>query len=380
MDMDFNPPAPRPPSSRGPLLFGILLALAVMLGLMYLPKYMEQLEYSRTRGQVQAIDEALPDLKDKIGSLGKLFSLLAKKVGPSVVHIDTQQARRTHDIFGNLGMSETEGEASGVIVDPDGYIVTNNHVIDGADTINVSLSDGSAYTGSVIGADPGSDLAVVKISATNLIAAPWGDSDQLEVGEQVLAIGNPFGLDRSVTSGIISAKNRRGVGNSQAEFLQTDCAVNPGNSGGPLINLSGQIVGINTAIIGPSYQGISFALPSNAAKEVYQQLRAGQKVSRGYLGVGLASVPDALARRLGMKPGVGALVKSVAVGSPAEKAGIRGGDVIIQWNNQPIEDPNLLMLLVARTKTGSTVPATINRNGQETQLEVTVGQRPSREP
>ena len=235
------------------MLLGVLLAMLVLL---YLPSYMERLAYSRMQGEVRAIDEAMPgDLGKKIGSLGKAFVLLAKKVGPSVVHIDTRATQvRQNDIFGGLGGSyETEGEASGVIVDPSGFIVTNNHVVEGATSVSVTLSDGTRFDhAEVVGTDPGYDLAVIKIPKTDLIAADWGDSDELEVGEMVLAIGNPYGLDRSVTFGIVSAKNRREVGNGKAEFLQTDAAVNPGNSGGPLINMSAaQIVGINTMICRP---------------------------------------------------------------------------------------------------------------------------------
>ena len=375
-------PSPRPVSrtvSRLPVLIGVLLAL---LALLYLPTYMQQLEYSKMRGEVRAIDEALgSDLGPKFGSVGKAYVLLAKKAAPSVVHIDTKQTqlRRTNDIFGGLGMQETEGEASGVIVDPAGYVVTNNHVVDGAQEIIVTLSDGSRFENAeVIGTDEGSDLAVIKIPSNNLIAAEWGNSDEVEVGEMVLAIGNPFGLDRSVTSGIVSAKNRREVGNGRVEFLQTDAAVNPGNSGGPLINMGGKIIGINTAIVGQAYQGITFAVPSNAAREVYEQLKAGKKVVRGFLGVNMMSVTPELARKLGLKIQKGALVTQVAPDSPADKAGLKPQDVIVAWDNHPVEDDTLLRLLVARTKVGTTVPVTILRNGEETKVDVTVSQRPSR--
>jgi len=361
------------------VLVGVLLAL---LALLYLPSYLQQLEYSRMRGEVKAIDEALgTDLGPKLGSLSKAYVLLAKKAAPSVVHIDTKQAElhRSSDIFGGLGIQETEGEASGVIVDSAGYIVTNNHVVDGAQEITVTLSNGKSFENAeVIGTDPGSDLALIKIPADNLIAAEWGDSDQVEVGDMVLAIGNPFGLDRSVTSGIVSAKNRREVGNGKVEFLQTDAAVNPGNSGGPLINMEGKIIGINTAIVGQAYQGISFAVPSNAAREVYEQLKERRPVIRGYLGVGLLSVTPDLARRLGLSIRKGALVTAVATNSPADKAGIKREDVITSWDDHSIEDAALLQVLVARTKVGTKVPVTIVRNGEEKKLEVTVAQRPAR--
>jgi serine protease Do len=375
-----SPPPQRPVShtgSRLAVLVGVLLAL---LALLYLPSYMQQLEYSKMRGEVKAIDEALgADLGPKLGSLSKAYVLLAKKAAPSVVHIDTKQTelRRSRDIFGGLGIQETEGEASGVIVDPAGYIVTNNHVVDGAQEITVTLSNGKSYENAeVIGTDPGSDLAVIKIPGENLIAAEWGNSDDVEVGEMVLAIGNPFGLDRSVTSGIVSAKNRREVGNGRVEFLQTDAAVNPGNSGGPLINMEGRIIGINTAIVGQAYQGISFAIPSNAARAAFEQLKKGTPSTSGYLGVGLRRLPPDLAQRLGLRAGEGALVREVAPNSPAAKAGIEIGDVIIAWDDHAIEDAALLQLLVGRTKVGTAVPVTIVRDGKEMKLEVTVGPRP----
>jgi serine protease Do len=374
-------PSPRPVTrtvSRLPVLIGVLLAL---LALLYLPTYMQQLEYSKMRGEVRAIDEALgSDLGPKFGSVGKAYVLLAKKAAPSVVHIDTKQTqlRRASDVFGGLGIQETEGEASGVIVDPAGYIVTNNHVVDGAEEIAVTLSDGTRFENvEVIGTDPGSDLAVIKIPGNKLIAAEWGDSDEVEVGEMVLAIGNPFGLDRSVTSGIVSAKNRREVGNGRVEFLQTDAAVNPGNSGGPLINMGGKIIGINTAIVGQAYQGISFAVPSNAARDVYEQLKSGHPVVRGYLGVNLIPVTPELARRLGLKTPKGAVIRTVAPNSPAAKAGLKPHDVVVAWDDHPIEDDTMLRLLVARTKVGATVPVTILRNGEEMKLDVTVTQRPT---
>jgi serine protease Do len=362
------------------MLLGVLLAL---LALLYLPDYMQRVEYSKMRGEVQAIDESLGgDLGQKFGSLGKAFVLLAKKAAPSVVHIDTTQTqpRRSNGILGGLGAEETEmGEASGVIVEPNGYIVTNNHVVEDAQEVSVTLSDGTRYDNAeVVNRDPASDLAVIKIPANNLIAAEWGDSDQVEVGEMVLAIGNPFGLDRSVTFGIISAKNRHDVGDGPPrDFLQTDAAVNPGNSGGPLINMGGKIVGINTAIYGPTYQGIGFALPSNAAHAAYDQLKAGRSVVSGYLGVNLAPITPSLARRLGLKTLNGAIIAGVALDSPAAKAGLQSNDVVTAWDDHAIEDPNLLRLLVARTKVGTTVKVTVLRNGEELKLDVTVAERPS---
>ena len=356
------------------MLIGVLIAVAV---LWYLPTYFERIEYSKMLGQVRAVNEVLPEIGPKLESLSKAFSVIAKKVGPSVVFIDTEQTRQGNGGFG--AMQEVEGEASGVVIDPEGYIVTNNHVVENASQIKVTLADNQQYTAEVIGTDPGSDLAVIKIPATNLIAAEWGDSRDLEVGEWVLAIGNPYGLDRTVTFGIISAKDRRGFQNSPTQdFLQTDAAVNPGNSGGPLVNMDGKVIGINTAIYGTSYQGISFALPSSTAKEVYEQLKKGQQVGQayGYLGVQLAPLTPADAQRLGVKTGRGALVVKVVRGSPADQAGLKPNDAIVSWDGQPVDDPTLLRLVVARTKVGSTVKATVIRQGEEMALDVTVGQRP----
>jgi serine protease Do len=378
MDSIPSPPPARPTphlSSRLPILIGVLLAL---LGLYFFPTYMQNVEYSKMRGEVQAIDESLGgDLGQKFGSLGKAFVLIAKKAVPSVVHIDTRQrqVRRVNDIFGGI-VPEMEGQASGVIVDPSGYIVTNNHVVKGAEEITVTLSNGTRYENAeVINTDEAFDLALVKVPGKDLVAADWGDSDQLDVGEMVLAIGNPFGLDRSVTFGIVSGKNRHN-GENESDFLQTDAAVNPGNSGGPLVNMGGKIVGINTAIVGESYQGISLAIPSNTARKIYEQLKSGHSSESGFLGVNLSRINARLARQLGLKTLRGALVVGVVPNSPAERAGIQEGDVITAWDDHEIDDPNLLILLIARTKVGTTVPMTVLRNGETIKLDVTVAALP----
>jgi serine protease Do len=360
------------------MLIGVLIAVALLWWLnFYLPSYLERIEYSKMLGQVRAVNEVLPEIGPKLESLSKAFSVIASKVGPSVVFIDTEQNRPAGLA---AALYELKGQASGVIIDPDGYIVTNNHVVESAANIRVTLANNQQYSAEVIGTDPGSDLAVIKIPATNLIAAEWGDSGQLQVGEWVLAVGNPYGLDRTVTFGIVSAKDRRGLVNLPTQdFLQTDAAVNPGNSGGPLVNMQGKVIGINTLIYGQSYQGISFALPSSTAKQVYERLKKGQPVREayGYLGVELAPLSASDAQRLGIRTGRGALVVRVVHGSPADQAGLKPNDVVIAWDDHPVEDPNLLRILVARTKVGSTVKATIIHDGEEAQLDVTVGQRPA---
>jgi serine protease Do len=286
--------------------------------------------------------------------------------------------------FGPPSMGIMEGQGSGVIVDKDGYVITNFHVVNGATQVTVTLSDGRPIRDvELVGDDPTSDLAVLKISASGLTEAPWGDSDRLEVGDQVLAVGSPYGLDQTVTAGIISAKERRGLpvpnsGLIYQDFVQTDAAVNPGNSGGPLVNLKGEVVGINTAIIGQGYQGISFAIPSNLAKSVYEKLKAGERIVRGWLGVRMQPLTERDARALGLEDTRGALVDGVVRDSPAEQAGIKPADVIVAWNGKPVRDANDLRFLIAGTAVETTVKVTVIREKEKLELPVTVGDRNSR--
>jgi serine protease Do len=276
---------------------------------------------------------------------------------------------------------QSQGQASGVIVDASGYIVTNYHVVADAARVFVHLADQQmSYPAERVGIDPKNDLAVLKINASNLTPAAWGDSDKIEVGDIVFAMGNPFGLDGTLTQGIVSAKGRRGVNERfpYQEYIQTDAAVNPGNSGGPLVNIQGQVIGINTAIVGPTYQGISFAIPSNVAREIYEQLKANQKVSNGYVGVGLSVLTEEAARKLNLPEPRGALIAAVGPGSPAEKAGLRQFDVIRKWNVHEIDDPRLLSYLITRTQVGTKIPVVIIREGKEMTLEVTVEERPEK--
>lgn len=347
-----------------------------------LPSFLEQVRYRQTRGEVAAITEALAD--QKIGALGKVYTMLAKSVSPSVVHIDTQQAvgPQGDDLAAMFGGRSRRaiGQGSGVVVDGEGYIVTNAHVVSGAEAVSVRLSDGRTHEATIVGTDAKNDLAVVKIDASGLIPAPWGDSDKLEVGEQVWAIGNPFGLDGTITQGIISAKGRQGVNVEELyqDYLQHDAAVNPGNSGGPLVNIVGEIVGINTAIVGPSFQGISFAIPSNLAKATYQRIRdTGGDVVNGYLGVGTLSVDEGMAFQLGLDEPRGAVVRMVAPNSPAERAGIRPGDVIVNWNGQAVHDAQELSRMIAGSEAGSEAKVGIIRNGKPVTLDATLGRRPA---
>jgi serine protease Do len=275
------------------------------------------------------------------------------------------------------------GMGSGVIVSPDGHILTNSHVVDGAKEVTVALPDKREFKGRLIGSDPKTDLAVVKIDAQDLPSVPWGDSSKLQVGEYVLAIGNPFGLNSTVTLGIVSAVGRGRMGITQYEdFIQTDAAINPGNSGGALVNTRGQLVGINTAIFSQTggYQGIGFAVPTSMAQPVYDSLVKTGKVVRGYLGVRIQDVTIDLARSFGLKEagtGVhGAIISEVSSSSPAEAAGLQAGDVILSYQGSRLEDPAALQRLVSATPVGTKVTMTIVRDGKEQEVTLNITEQP----
>jgi len=273
------------------------------------------------------------------------------------------------------------GLGSGVIVSADGYILTNHHVIDGAEEIKVELNDNRTFGAKVIGSDPPSDLAVLKIDTRGLPVLPLGDSDRVRVGDVVLAVGNPLGVGQTVTMGIVSAKGRQtGLSDGSFEdFLQTDAPINQGNSGGALVNTNGELIGINSQILSPSGGniGLGFAIPANMAKNAMDQLVKSGKVRRGMIGVTIQAVTSDLASSLGLSEVRGALVSSVQSGSPAERAGIRRGDVIIALNGSPITDSNSLRNQVARTQPGSEVTLTISRDNREQQVRVTLGELPA---
>lgn len=271
------------------------------------------------------------------------------------------------------------GLGSGVIVTKDGYILTNNHVVDGAKEVKVTLQDGREFTAKVIGRDPKSDVAVVKIEAKDLPTVPLADSEKVEIGDVVLAIGNPFGIGQTVTSGIVSAKDRGNMGIEDYEdFIQTDAAINPGNSGGALVDINGRLIGINTAILSRSggNQGVGFAIPSDLAKNVMESLIKNGHVTRGYLGVMIQSMSPELAQQFKLKDNKGALVGDVVPNGPADKAGLKNGDVIVEFNNRPVSDSRRLQLTVAETVPGTTVPVQILRDGEKKTLDVTVKQLP----
>lgn len=330
------------------------------------------------------------------------FRELVKNAIPAVVNVSTERTEQMRSMANPFDMfrghpdldrffepfddfynraprtRKTSSLGSGFIISSDGYIVTNNHVVEGADVIRVNIGGkgrkDDLHTAEVIGADPETDLALLKIKADNLPYLKFGDSDVLEVGEWVVAIGSPLGLDHTVTSGIVSAKGRNIQSGSYDDFLQTDASINRGNSGGPLLNMDGEVVGINTAIAQRA-QGIGFAIPSSMAKRIINDLRDHKKVSRGWLGVTIQNVDEATAKALGMQEAKGALINSVLEGQPADKAGVKEGDVIIAINDKPIEDTEQLLRTVAMLSPGSQAVITVWRDGKSENLNLTVAER-----
>jgi serine protease DegQ len=318
------------------------------------------------------------------------FSPAAKRAAPAVVSINTSRtARRSPGsddpwfrfFFGDEGGQQLRvGLGSGVIVSTDGYILTNNHVVEGADEIAVTLNDSRHARGKVIGTDPDTDLAVLKVELDKLPVITLGNSDGLQVGDQVLAIGNPFGVGQTVTAGIVSALGRSQLGiNTFENFIQTDAAINPGNSGGALVDVSGNLQGINTAIYSRSggSMGIGFAVPASTAKQVLQDLVKEGKVTRGWIGVEPHDLSPELARTFGAKASAGAIVIGVLQGGPAARAGLRPGDVITRVGDKPVDNVQELLTTVAALKPGSPVQFQVQRGGEPLQVAVTPSTRPS---
>src|SRR5437016_9006986 len=336
------------------------------------------------------------DPRALLHAMEEAFTTVADRVTPAVVNVSTvprkqpaeEAPERFREFFGEefyerffrpRPREATRASGAGVIVDAKGYVLTNNHVIENAQDITVRLSDGRKFTAKLVGRDPKTDLAVLKVDAPALLpVAELGDSDQLRVGQWAIAIGNPFGLDRTVTVGIISATARNRVGVATYEnFIQTDASINPGNSGGPLLNLDGKVIGINTAIVAAG-QGIGFSIPINQAKEVMRQLIASGRVVRGWLGIAIQDVTDELAGTFGVKEGV--LVAEVMKGGPAEAAGVRQGDVIVELNGAPIKEVPELQRRVAAVAPGQPVRLKVIRERKPVALSVTVTEMPAEEP
>ena len=332
------------------------------------------------------------------------FITLAKKMKPIVVNVSTTQSgdagQKPENPFGEEDpfsefwkrffggplprgpFRQQRSLGSGFIIDQDGSILTNNHVVENAQKITVKLADEREFEAKVIGRDSKTDVAVIKINAKeSLPVAPLGDSDRLDVGEWVMAIGNPFGLDSTVTSGIVSAKGRHIGAGPYDNFIQTDASINPGNSGGPLINLRGEVVGINTAIFSRSGGniGIGFAIPINLVKELLPQLKGKGKVTRGYLGVLIQKVTPEIAESLGLEKARGALVADVTKGGPAEKAGVKVGDVIVEFDGKEVKENNDLPIMVARTAVTKKARLKVLRDKKEVTLTVEVGELPEEE-
>jgi len=380
---------------RFTLSLSFILVLGVFIGLV-LSSHLE------ITSQLPAKSQVSSKSVDILTQLSEAQSEVAAIATPSVVNISTTRMIKTRDempldlfedpffrrFFGdqvphpNLPKEHKEQSlGSGVIVSEDGYIVTNNHVIEKAQEIKVLLSNKKDYRAKLIGADPKTDIAIIKIDVKGLSALPWGDSNKLKVGEIVFAIGNPFGLNQTVTMGMISAVGRANVGIADYEdFIQTDAAINPGNSGGALINARGELIGINTAILSRTggYQGIGFAVPSSMAKQVMDSLLKYKKVVRGWLGVSIQEVTSDLAEEFGVKDLKGSLVSGVMKGSPAEKAGIKQGDVILQYNGRLVEDTGHLRNMVSQTPIDTTVKVKLLRNKKEVLVDVVIAELPKK--
>ena len=368
-------PAPARPIDRNHSFmrfFWFLSGVTLLLISWYLvPQMIERYQYAVTKGKIQAEYENAVQLLEQqpLESVSNAYELVAQKVRPSVVSIQT--AVPTQSFLRNMA-----GQGSGVIINSAGHILTNAHVIEGAEQIRVVLHDRRSFKATQVGeVDVLNDLAVLKIDADNLLPAEWGESEKLNVGSIVWAVGSPFGYDQTVTSGIISAKDRMRSGNGHQQMLQTDAAVNPGNSGGPLVDSQGRVVGINTAIHGEQFQGISFAVPSEIAKFVFDQV-----IDKGYVDFGiLGAFPEPVfqndADRLSLPDINGALIREVISDSPADNAGLQKNDVVRSWNGKPIVAHGNLFRFVDMTTPNTKIRLTVLRNGKERELEIIVGSR-----
>ena len=363
---------------------GLLAALLVLVTLM-LP------------GLVKAAEEETAILRQT----SKAFSSVVKQATPAVVHVQVEKTVRSSQsgpqfnnpfferFFGpdfqrqfpqQPRRQKQRGQGSGFIISEDGYILTNNHVVADADTITVTMSDNKKIDAKLIGSDPQSDVALIKIeNGMDMPVLPLGDSDALEVGEWVIAIGNPFGLEQTVTVGVVSAKGRSRVGiNEYENFIQTDAAINPGNSGGPMLNIDGEVVGINSALFSRTggYMGIGFAIPINMVKAINDQLQKHGKVTRGWLGVAIQDISEELAESFNLDEARGLLVSEVQKDSPAEKSGVEQGDVIVELDGTELANVNDLRNRIALIIPGTEAKLTVIRNGKEKNIDVEIGEQP----
>lgn len=348
----------------------LFCGLVVLVGFIVWPSLLGRIRYAQTRAELRAIRDAA--MVAELSSVGKLFTTLARVIGPSVVNVTgvrrvqafVDEIAALRGGFRNGLVDESVG--SGLIISSDGYIATNYHVVSQSEAIEVRLADNRVFQAKLVGADAATDLAVLKIKADNLLVADWGDSETLEVGEMVWAIGNPYGLERTLTYGIVSGMGRRGVvGNPYEEFLQTDASINPGNSGGPLVDVHGRVMGITTAIVGKSSRGIGFAIPSTTARRICEEIRQHGHVERGHVGL-----------RLRERPAGGILVVAVAEQSTAAIAGLQPGDVITKMNDEYIDSPATLVLMLTRLPIGNEVTLTVLREDNEIEVPVRIGRRP----
>ena len=376
---------------------GLLYGLAVVTLLFGLLDCIEN-------NRAVSLDKTEKDKLTTARSLGQAFVEVSKRVQPAVVNVNTEKTVTVkpwerfgedffrgspfEDFFRGFGFSPRErdkeyrqkqrGGGSGVIVDKEGYVLTNNHVIEGADKVKVKLNDGREFTATVKGQDSRTDLAVLHIDSKDLPVAILGDSDKLEVGEWAIAIGSPFGLEHTVTVGVISAKGRSGLGTGTYEdFLQTDASINPGNSGGPLINIDGEVIGINAMIIQPG-TGIGFAIPVNMAKQILNDLIKQGKVVRPWLGISVQDLTPEMMEHFKVKEKEGVLVGQVFPGTGAEKAGILSGDIIKSVDEKPVKNVSELVKEILRKKVGQPVKLSIIREGKEMTMDVTTSAQPDK--
>jgi len=369
----------------------LLLTMAVMLtaARFAVPPIVEEIRYAWHRGELRAeYESGMEGLQNvSLESLNDAYQMVTAAVGPSVVHIDVE--RDLSGVGGDLAsrvrgsLIPARDQGSGVIVDQAGHILTNRHVIADGDRLMVTLSDGRRVEAMTVGTDSLTDLALLKVDATGLIPVRWGDSDRCRVGSPVWAIGSPFGLDRTVTFGILSGKHRmvrasqeHGASGRYQDFMQSDVAVNPGNSGGPLVDARGTLVGINTAIVGETYQGVSFSIPSNVANQVYERLRETGRVERGWLGVQLTEVPESDVRGGDLRVRGAMIVGFASGGSPAASAGLRSGDVVVSVDDKRVADMGHLMRLIGGAVGGTKVKLEVVRDDRTLTIPVRLGSRP----